>query len=95
MKKVLKNCQYFKNYQQNKFHAQLSSARKKFYNLGARSYLSPHCSHVSYTRPLFANVAVFKHLRFSCRFSERALSHFMDRSVSSDSAPIARALTDK
>ena len=35
MKEVLKNCQYFKIHKQNKFHAQLSWAWKKFYNLGA------------------------------------------------------------
>ena len=37
MKEVLKYCRYFKIYKQNKFHAQLSWAWKKFYNLGARS----------------------------------------------------------
>ena len=35
MKEVLKSCKYFKIYKQNKFHAQLSGAWKKFYNLGA------------------------------------------------------------
>ena len=35
MKEVSKFCQYFKIYKQNKFHAQLSWAWKKFYNLGA------------------------------------------------------------
>ena len=33
-----KFCQYFKIYKQNKFHAQLSWAWKKFYNLGAWSH---------------------------------------------------------
>ena len=37
MKEVLKKYQYFKIYEQNKFHAQLSWAWKKFYNLGAQS----------------------------------------------------------
>ena len=32
MKEVLKRCQYFKIYKQNKFHAELSWAWKKFYN---------------------------------------------------------------
>ena len=36
MKEVSKFCQYFKIYKQNKFHAQLTWARKKFYNLRAR-----------------------------------------------------------
>ena len=43
MKEVLKNCQYFEIYKQNKFHAQLSWAWKMFYNLRARtpySYVS-------------------------------------------------------
>ena len=35
MKEVLKNSQNFKINKQNKFHAQPSSAWKKFYNLGA------------------------------------------------------------
>ena len=35
MKEVLKNSQYFKINKQSKFHAQLSSAWKKFYNLRA------------------------------------------------------------
>ena len=39
MKKVSKFCQYFKIYKQNNFHAHLSWAWKKFYNLGAR----PRC----------------------------------------------------
>ena len=36
MKQVSKFCQYFKIYKQNKFHAQLNWAWKKFYNPGAR-----------------------------------------------------------
>ena len=32
------NCWHFNVYKQNKFHAQLSSERKKFYNLGARTF---------------------------------------------------------
>ena len=35
MKEVSNNYQYFKIYKQNNFHAQLSWAWKKFYNLGA------------------------------------------------------------
>ena len=34
MKEILKNCKYFKIYKQNKFHAQLCWAWKKFHNLG-------------------------------------------------------------
>ena len=37
MKEVSEFCQCFKIYKQNKFHAQLSWAWKRFYNLGARS----------------------------------------------------------
>ena len=36
MKEVSTFCQYFKIYKHNKFHAQLSWAWKKFFNLGAR-----------------------------------------------------------
>ena len=48
MKEVLKNCQYFKIYKQNKFHAQLSWAWKKFYNLGAgnKAFLMSQRSHM-------------------------------------------------
>ena len=36
-------CRYFSFYEQSKFHAQLSWAWKKFYNLGARPDLGLHC----------------------------------------------------
>ena len=46
MKEVLKNCQYFKIYKQNKVHAQASWAWKKFYNLGASLWLIRRSLHI-------------------------------------------------
>ena len=62
----------------------------QFY-LGICVVLSGLLLHVSYMRHFlayfaFEHVTAFKLLCFPHRFSERALSHFMDWSISSDSA---------
>ena len=73
------------------YHTNHSGSDNKDPGNNAQFYLGRRCSHAPHMRDFFAyfdseHVAAFKNPYFLRRFTERALSHFMNRFISRDSA---------